>query len=168
MAFELQRRALRLTRNAMQYLALQMIAARDLTPLQTTLGSINVILRLIYIHSSPIRLFTPTFFRRLTWLVPRLTALPPFCRKLPSITTPSSPATRPTLPALLPIESPVVDADVGLAEAGPGPPIAQPTSTPHLMLHSHARTNTGVLTSTFRTGYISGYRDGGLKKNSRT
>jgi len=43
--------------------------------------------------------------------------------------------------------------DIGLE---PNPPAAQPTSTPHLILHSHANPNTGVHMSTFNTGYMSG------------
>jgi len=51
-------------------------------------------------------------------------------------------------------------------ELEPNPPIAQPTSTPHLILHSHANPNTGVLMSTFSTGYMSGYCVGGFTSTS--
>ena len=48
----------------------------------------------------------------------------------------------------------------------PRPPSAQLTSTPRLMLQSQTRANTGVLTSTFSTGKISGNRAGGVNRNS--
>lgn len=113
----------------------------------------------------------PLFRRRLPLCAyPRLIARPPLCRKLPSAFPPTAPTallllTPPDNPAPLLLSPRDADADVPDVEpeAGPNPPTAHPTSIPHLMLHSHARTNTGVLMSTFSTGYMSGYRAGGAK-----
>jgi hypothetical protein len=49
----------------------------------------------------------------------------------------------------------------------PRPTTAQPTSIPDLIDQSQTNPKTGVLTKTFKTGKISGYRAGGSMTSSK-
>lgn len=101
--------------------------------------------------------------RLLVCAYPKLTARPPTCRRLPLYLAPLSAGLAGSSDFAL--SGLAVDFDKG--DEDPRPPSAHPTSMPHLILHNHARTKTGVLIRTFRTGKRSGYREGGETRNSR-